>query len=297
MKNQLQTLFSIPDGERTFMQVLFWWELRRVAFNAILAITGIVSLTLFALFVDGWFDFISPPLLPTLFFVTVSNFFYTGGWLAETVLRLLNRKRVGNFGPRAFKYGLLFSMFVAFVPTLIAAGSAITGNRMTSPYSQFTTVEPNLEEIHGVYYLNGASELSQVSQSAGEELRPRLELLADGAARFVDFPLVVGDEQSFFHDDGELHVPFDFREMNNALLLTGSAKWKIEQGNFNNEVWSIRFKQLDFDMDENERAWTKPIPGFSLFLQSNEPPYRLYFIMGDPDSMIGMKFERELDPR
>jgi len=294
LRNPLQLLFAVPAGDRKFYNVILWWELRRIAYNAILAIAGIASLALFALFVDGWFDFISPPLFPALFFVFFANFFYTGGWIVELILRALDKDRVGRFGPRALKYGTLFSMFIAFVPTLMAGVMALTGHKMVSPYSQFTTKKPELANIEGIYYLKDAISLEQVKRPNEVVKSPRLELERNGRLRFIDVPFVVdGDRPSLFLSR-ELHLPQDSREMDNALLLTGTAEWKLSQGNFRDDVWNVQVHLIDFDTLEEERTWSSADETFTIYLQGNAPPYRLYYLMGDPDSMIGMEFVRDV---
>ena len=116
-------LLSIPDGPRRWYHVILWWELRRIAFNAIVGIIGIISVLVFVYlasqrpkqFEDG------PEPFAILIFGFGANLCYTGGWMAELVTRFLWREHAAFFGPVMFSLGLLFSVALCFVPPLFTA--------------------------------------------------------------------------------------------------------------------------------------------------------------------------------
>jgi hypothetical protein len=116
-------LFSVPDAPRRWYQIIIWWELRRVAYNAIVGIVGILSVfAFFALaslrpkhFEDG------PEPFAILIFGFGANLCFTGGWMGELVARMFWRERAAFFGPMMFSLGLLFSVALCFLPPLFAA--------------------------------------------------------------------------------------------------------------------------------------------------------------------------------
>ena len=116
-------MFSVSDGPRRWYHIILWWELRRIAFNAIVGIVGIISVIVFLTlasqrpkqFEEG------PEPFAILIFGFGANLCYTGGWMAELVARSLWRERAAFFGPMMFSLGLLFSVTLCFLPPIVAA--------------------------------------------------------------------------------------------------------------------------------------------------------------------------------
>lgn len=119
----LGRLFTAPDTQRRWYQVIIWWELRRISYNVIVGVIGIISvLVFFGLaslrpkhFEDG------PEPFSIIIFGFAANLCYTGGWMAELVARFLWRERASFFGPMMFSLGLIFSVGLCFLPPLFAA--------------------------------------------------------------------------------------------------------------------------------------------------------------------------------
>jgi hypothetical protein len=116
-------LFQENTEPRSWRQVVAWWELRRIPFNIILLVLGLPSLFLFY-----WFVSHSGQLKPgedaveslSLFAAPlIANFFYTGGWVIELVLRQYMPNKHPKYGPFLFKCGLVFSAIVILLPTFI----------------------------------------------------------------------------------------------------------------------------------------------------------------------------------
>ncbi len=119
----LNKIFSTPPFKRPWYCVIFWWEIRRIPYNLIVGVCGFLSLLILAIA-----DELPPKLsfeqrdlepLSFIFFAILANIFFTGGWLFEFIARKLWEEKAGSFGPIAFSLGLIFSMFLAFLPGIL----------------------------------------------------------------------------------------------------------------------------------------------------------------------------------
>jgi hypothetical protein len=117
--------FRLPGTYRTPTEVIAWWESRRLAYNAAVGTAGLVTLVGFNLILA-----LPPSPRPLLLLGTlaaagvygvIANICYTGGWIAE----LLLRRRVGEefeaVGPALFRYGFAFSIGLTLFPIAVAA--------------------------------------------------------------------------------------------------------------------------------------------------------------------------------
>jgi hypothetical protein len=116
-------LFAIPEGHRTISSVIFWWEKRRIPYNAIIGICGMLSLVLFYKLTDmsGRFEAGEDAVEPLALLVTpfVINFCYTGGWIVELAVKTLRPGYKLNLAPMLLKMGIVFSLIIVSLPTLI----------------------------------------------------------------------------------------------------------------------------------------------------------------------------------
>ena len=116
-------LFSGPQEPRRWWEVILWWEIRRIPYNLILGVVGLVSLLLFFLFVHlagelyPGEDVIEPIAL--LLAPILVNIAYTAGWIAELFLRVVWRETSSTIAPILFKLGLSFSLLCAVSPAMI----------------------------------------------------------------------------------------------------------------------------------------------------------------------------------
>jgi len=87
-------LFETPAPTPTSLSVILWWEKRRVTYNAIIGIYGLVSLVLVHV-LAGWSGKLDPgedavePLLVIFVVPILINLFYTAGWVVELSVRFL----------------------------------------------------------------------------------------------------------------------------------------------------------------------------------------------------------------
>lgn len=119
-------LFRIPEGKRSLIGIILWWEVRRIPVNFIVGFIGFISLNIFYLAIcnSGHLkpgeDAVEPIALlaaPILF-----NIAYTGGWVAEIALRILWQDSQASTGPILLKVGITFSLFVVLLPSVYWGG-------------------------------------------------------------------------------------------------------------------------------------------------------------------------------
>jgi len=106
-----------------------WWEGRRIPYNLIVGTTGILSGAL--CFVTGMLceHFLGEPigipdpplfaLLAVAAYGLMANLCYTGGWVAELLVRKLWPEQANAFGRISFFLGLIFSILLTLVPGIV----------------------------------------------------------------------------------------------------------------------------------------------------------------------------------
>ncbi len=124
-------LFQRPDDVETSWQIILWWEIRRVAFNLIVGLTGF--LTCLLLVGIAWFSekkfgeaigLPDPPIVAVFaifFYGIAANIFYTAGWILEIFAKHIWQERLRNFGAVAFAAGIIFSVALTLLPVVICS--------------------------------------------------------------------------------------------------------------------------------------------------------------------------------
>lgn len=119
----LDWLFAVPAGKRSVWTIIWWWELRRLPYNLIVGSVGVCSLLLFFFFITH-----SGELRPgedaeeplgIIVAPFLMNICYCGGALLEIVLRWLSRGQAEDVGPRLLRTGLIFSLVVVMIPSVL----------------------------------------------------------------------------------------------------------------------------------------------------------------------------------
>jgi hypothetical protein len=105
--------------------VIWWWESRRPAYNALVGLAGpascIAALLLYMVApgdadeADGSFL----QLVAIVAYAVMANLLYTGGWLLELGLRLARRPAAPEFASALFRNGTLFSIGLTLVPGVV----------------------------------------------------------------------------------------------------------------------------------------------------------------------------------
>jgi hypothetical protein len=103
-------------------QVIRWWELRRVLYNAVLFVIGVAAMlgTLWLI------DKVNPgrdtgtPMLGAVLFAFVANLCYTMGWIIELLGRRRDPVAARQRGKRMFRFGMAFSCLMTTLPFWVA---------------------------------------------------------------------------------------------------------------------------------------------------------------------------------
>jgi hypothetical protein len=107
-------------------QVIRWWELRRLFYNAVLFIIGVSSIVgmewLMTKVIPLGADAIEPMVLVLGIAVygLMANLCYTLGWVIELRVRKNNSGAARAFGRRMFRGGLAFSCILTTLPFWLA---------------------------------------------------------------------------------------------------------------------------------------------------------------------------------
>ena len=114
-------LFPLAAVRRSPAVLLAWWESRRPAFNAIIGVSGLLTL--------ATVQFISwlPPHLPmavawqvVVLYGVAANVCYSFGFLFEWLLDRMWGDDIAPVGPTIFRHGLIFSVGLTLLPIGIA---------------------------------------------------------------------------------------------------------------------------------------------------------------------------------
>ena len=112
-------LFPAP-AKRSPAAIFIWWESRRLAYNAILGVTGIFCLglmTAIGSLPPGSTP--APPLPLVLLYGVLANACYSFGALAECTLELIWPRKLLPTGPVLFRMGLTFSLGLTVLPVML----------------------------------------------------------------------------------------------------------------------------------------------------------------------------------
>jgi hypothetical protein len=102
-----------------------WWELRRVPFNLVLAVTGLITIGVLAVIGDRLFprgeDAIEPMALFLLvpLYAVAANIAYTVSWISELIWSGGDTTRTEAIRPRVFYLGLVFSIALTLAPAIL----------------------------------------------------------------------------------------------------------------------------------------------------------------------------------
>ena len=116
--NLLKNIVAIKNLERNNLQIIFWWELRRLLYNVFFVILIYVSLKIlgieFSKIEMGSGEYFI--LISLIVFLILTNFLYTFGWIIE-----LFRRRSLTFAPRFFCFFSLITilMYCFYVGVII----------------------------------------------------------------------------------------------------------------------------------------------------------------------------------
>ena len=124
----LSRLLFEPTLLRSPVRVVRWWESRRLAYNAIVGVTGLGTLAyvnaLELVLGGGWFVV---PWQAIVGYALGANVLYTAGWVVENVIERWLRRPVYGLGPALFRHGLVFSIGLTLIPAVVVTIANIAG--------------------------------------------------------------------------------------------------------------------------------------------------------------------------
>jgi hypothetical protein len=125
--NCLDCLLQVKSEDRSYGQIIFWWELRRWLYNFICGLVGFLCLYVLELIVPhrGSEDAVEPIALAA--FIYLCQICYTLGWFTECMFlamatgfndcRWLKPGKI--YAPRCFKLGLGLTLCVILLPVCL----------------------------------------------------------------------------------------------------------------------------------------------------------------------------------
>ena len=99
-------------------QVIRWWEVRRVVYNAVLLVIGVATVfgTLWLIDKVNPDSDIGTPMLGILLYAFMANLCYTMGWIIELLGRQRDPVAARLLGQRIFRVGMVFSCLMTSLP-------------------------------------------------------------------------------------------------------------------------------------------------------------------------------------
>lgn len=114
-----------------------WWEARRIPFNLIVGSAGLISCIVVGLVALGsYFLYDSelgmpdPPLFALvgiLIYGIAANVCFTGGWIAELIIRQIWPSEADRFATLSLSLGLVFSVLLTLTPAVVVGAAGIFG--------------------------------------------------------------------------------------------------------------------------------------------------------------------------
>lgn len=129
------SLFRRDVPITTVRDTIGWWEARRIPFNLIVGSAGVLSAMIIGVIASGSsllfnsdFGLPNPPLF-ALFAVFIygimANVCFTGGWLAELVIRKIWPRETDRFATLSFSLGLVFSVLLTLTPGIVVGSAGV----------------------------------------------------------------------------------------------------------------------------------------------------------------------------
>lgn len=123
MRRFLGWFFSRRKEASSWLEVVSWWEIRRIPYNVVVCFAGIISSLLFLVFIQmahelkAGEDAFEP--LAILAACIIINVLYTGGWIVELISRCVCQRTSSRFGPALLKVGTVLSVGIILLPSVV----------------------------------------------------------------------------------------------------------------------------------------------------------------------------------
>jgi hypothetical protein len=122
-------LFRRPDRFGSARDTILWWEIRRIPYNIIVGIVGMITcgtLVGIALYrnstpVTKDADLGNPffGVIMIILYGIMANVCYSAGWITELIVEKMWGDRRGRYGEIVFVLGLCFSICLTFLPLIV----------------------------------------------------------------------------------------------------------------------------------------------------------------------------------
>jgi len=267
-------LWRVPDEPRNWIQVILWWELRRIPYNVVLVLAGVTSGVIFF-----WLARAGPHVFAALLAFLGANLCYTGGWITELLVRAGGGQNYRRFGPRALKAGLAFSLAIVFLPNLTTLAVLLITGENPSPFARFTRTRPHFDDLAGRYVLIEESARLIGMEGISPDAAPSITLSTDSSLFMENMPRLNGGASLSTYD-----------ELAEAPRCNLAGRWELLQS-ADERTWEVWVDFQDIECLGVRPEWFRPYTtGYNL--QDNAPPYRICIIVGDPDNWDFLIFEQ-----
>ena len=126
MKKVLSWLFADPNEGRSLLDVVAWWEKRRIPFNIIVGLYGATCFVIFfvSIVTSGHLQPGEDAMEPLMLIVAPVgiNILYTLGWVVEVPVRFIRPGLSAKFGPVLLKLGFGFGLLLITLPAAFWGG-------------------------------------------------------------------------------------------------------------------------------------------------------------------------------
>lgn len=140
MRNLFRQIVQRETRQLSVRETILWWEWRRAPYNLLVCVAGIVSITsgvLTALLTKSECGILDPPLfavIGVILYGIAANVLYTGGWLAELLVRRYTNPR--KFAVGTFIVGLAFSVLLTLSPAFFIPVACTLGGGSAIPHNE-----------------------------------------------------------------------------------------------------------------------------------------------------------------
>ncbi|WP_139959640.1 hypothetical protein [Flavicella sediminum] len=112
----IDAFLKVEDSHRNLLEIIYWWEKRRVAFNAIFISFGLINMSLSRFFLGLTLQESLYSTFTLASAILVINVAYSLSCVSEFFVRKDNK-----YAAQLFKRGLLFCVLASMLPTLLHA--------------------------------------------------------------------------------------------------------------------------------------------------------------------------------
>ncbi|MEW6026642.1 MAG: hypothetical protein AB1599_05050 [Planctomycetota bacterium] len=148
-------------------QIIGWWEWRRILFNIVVGLIGILNCVLMVVILlndtaatlrpaPGPLFFTLPVYVMIIFvYGVMANICYTSGWIVEIIALKVWKVKTQRFGEILFIAGLVFSIILTLTPAGLFLGIVIFAD------NGYVLERPDEKDIVGVYFMEGSETYSE----------------------------------------------------------------------------------------------------------------------------------------